>query len=522
MKGIEMMRHLTFRGAVAIGLLVLLGNLFTPAPANAGLWDTITDAVSDVVDAVESVVEDVVETVQEVAEEVVETVKEVIDSIKVALVGGVTHGRIEQCPLLSEITDYDECWTCTVFMMFFDASNSLAGHVASVLEGPAVTFMWAMFLVWLAFNTAVFFSSVADAPDLGEFATKVGGMIFKILFATVFLQGGASMAFDYFISPVITDASQLANQLVTESTECGGDTIISGGSSKTAMSNETRESMRCMIGGLGGGLREAQKMAQSLRCGAGYWYTMPIILSFLGWEYTPNPMMWALGCMLGGFFWVIALIFPMVLMDAVFRIGLMVGMVPMWVVAWVFPASRGYSKTAFFIVLHSCLLFVVMALVMNMCMKMIMISLTNMGPEFISKMQEGAYVDAYESIESGAEFYKIFILMAICFFGILMPPKAEKITSQISGAKFPPSVGMEALEMMVNLALDIIILILVIITIGCGVILYAARLAQFVHKSNKAIRTMRGIMKAAEQTRKRAKRLQRAAKNAKFSVSMLG
>ena len=86
---------------VAIGLLVLLGNLFTPAPANAGLWDTITDAVSDVVDAVESVVEEVVETVQEVAEEVVETVKEVIDSIKVALVGGVTHGRIEQCPLLS-------------------------------------------------------------------------------------------------------------------------------------------------------------------------------------------------------------------------------------------------------------------------------------------------------------------------------------------------------------------------------------------------------------------------------------
>ena len=62
-----MMRHLTFRGAVAIGLLVLLGNLFTPAPANAGLWDTITDAVSDVVDAVESVVEEVVETVQEVA-----------------------------------------------------------------------------------------------------------------------------------------------------------------------------------------------------------------------------------------------------------------------------------------------------------------------------------------------------------------------------------------------------------------------------------------------------------------------
>lgn len=438
-----------------------------------------------------------------------------------AFAAGITHGRIKECPMLSEITDYEECWTCTVFMMFFDASNSLAGHVASVLEGPAVTFMWAMFLVWLSFNVAVFFSSVADAPDLGEFATKVGGMVFRILFATVFLQGGASITFDYFINPVITDASQLANQLVTGTTECGGDTIISGGASKTAMSNETRESMRCMVGGLGAGLREAQKMAQSLRCGSGYWYTMPWLFSWL-WEYLPNPLMWALGCMLGAFFWVIALIFPMVLMDAVFRIGLMVGMVPMWIVAWVFPASRQYATTAFFIILHSCILFVVMALVMNMCVKMIEISLTHMGPKFIAKMQEGAYVDAYESVSGGADFAKIFILLAVCYFGILMPPKAEDLASHFSGKKFPPSVGMEALEMIINLVLDLIILLLVIFTLGCASIMYFARIAQFVHKSDKAIKTMRKIMKIAEDARKRAKKLQKAAKQAKFKTSMLG
>lgn len=431
------------------------------------------------------------------------------------LAAGVTHGRIEDCPMLNEIKDYDECWTCTVFMMFFDASNSLAGHVASVLEGPAVTFMWAMFLVWLAFNVAVFFSSVADAPDLGEFAGKVGGMAFRILFATVFLQGGAAITFDYFINPVITDASQLANQLVTGTTECGGDTIISGGSSKTAMSNETRESMRCMVGGLGAGVREAQKMAQSLRCGAGYWYTMPWLFSWL-WEYLPNPMMWALGCVLGAFFWVISLIFPMVLMDAVFRIGLMVGMVPMWVVAWVFPASRQYASTAFYIVLHSCILFVVMALVMNMCVQMIMIAMTHMGPEFISHMQAGAYVDAFDSVSGGADFSKIFVLLAVCYFGILMPPKAEKLASHFSGKSFPDSVGMEALAMMINLVLDIIILILIIFTLGCASIMYFARVAQFLHKSDKAIKTMRRIMKEAELARKRAKKLQQMAKKAKF------
>ena len=131
------------------------------------------------------------------------------------------------------------------------------------------------------------------------------------------------------------------------------------------------------------------------------------------------------------------------------------------------------------------------------------------------------------SYAHGAEIYcknagKIFILLAVCYFGILMPPKAEDLASHFSGKKFPPSVGMEALEMIINLVLDLIILLLVIFTLGCASIMYFARIAQFVHKSDKAIKTMRKIMKIAEDARKRAKKLQKAAKQAKFKTSMLG
>lgn len=434
-----------------------------------------------------------------------------------AFASGITHGRISDCPVLSEVVkEYEECWTCTVFMMFFDASNAFAGHVATVIEGPAIQLLGAMLLVWLSFNVAVFFNSVGDTPDLGEFATKVGGMMFRAAFAVAFLTGGSEIAFGYFIEPVLTDSANLANSLVTAATKPGGDQLITAVSpKKAALSDGARTAMNGMIGGLGDGLREAQAMAQSLRCGAGYWYETPWPLDWVV-EYIPNPLMWLLGCVLGAFFWVISLIFPMVLMDAIFRIGLMVGMAPVFVVAWVFPATRNYAKVAFDIILHACILFVVMALVMNMCMGMIMISMSHMGSEFISFMQEGAYVDAYESVSGGAEAGKIFVLLAVCFYGVLMPPKAEEIATQIAGGKFPPSVGMEALGMMVNLVIDLILLLITIFTLGCGALLYFARVAQLMAKSQKAVKRLQKIMKMTQKAKKRAQQMQKMARMSKI------
>ena len=80
------------------------------------------------------------------------------------------------------------------------------------------------------------------------------------------------------------------------------------------MSAEVRQALDCMTGALGEGLREAQKMAYSLRCGSYYWkeFSVPI----LGDLSLFNPLMWFWGCIMGSMFWGISLIFPMTLMDA--------------------------------------------------------------------------------------------------------------------------------------------------------------------------------------------------------------
>lgn len=408
--------------------------------------------------------------------------------------------RAEDCKPLDQITDYDDCWTCSIFLIFFDASNSLAAHVGAVLEGPAKQALAVLLGVWLAFQTAVFLGQTGSEPDLAEFVTKVGGMLFRACFAIVFLSAGSSFIFEYFVNPVITSAANLSTSLVTEATECSGEaSLIPAPAGTLPMSAEVRSSLDCMTGGLGAGLRHAQKMALSLRCAAPYYYDLPFGLKL------PNPIMWLWGCALGAMFWAISLVFPMTLMDAIFRIGLMVGMVPLFILAWVFPSTRHFAKTGWDIIFHSCLLFVVMALVMNMAVAMINNSISQISGNFLSLMNSGAYMDAYDDLADNVGFTSLFIVLAVCFFGILITPKAEEMTTQIAGGEFPPSCGMQALHYTLDMIITLVLLILTILTMGAGGIAILAKAMHGLCKTGEALKRLQKIMEKVKQNLRRMK-----------------
>ncbi len=422
-------------------------------------------------------------------------------------------GRTEKCELFGEIKDYEGCWTCTIFLLFFDASNALAGYVGTILEGPAKQVLGIFFGIWLAFNTTSFLGRIGGEPDLSEFATKVGGMFFRVVFALVFLSAGSSFIFDYFINPVVTSASLLSVSLVTQPTACSGEgSMIPASSGAQPMSAEVRQALDCMTGALGEGLREAQKMAYSLRCGSFYWKEFSI--PFLGDVSLFNPLMWFWGCIMGSMFWGISLIFPMTLMDAIFRMGLMVSLVPMWVVAWVFPATRQYAKVAWDILFHSCLLFVVMALVMNMAVAMIQNSLTRIEPSFMNLMRQGAYVDAYDKLDEAGGVASFLIVVAVCFFGILITPKAEEMTQQISGQQFPESCGMKALEYIFDLLVTLLLLVITLLTLGAGGIAILAKAAHGACKTAEAAKRIMELMKQAQKRLRQMKQMADRVKNA--------
>ena len=81
--------------------------------------------------------------------------------------------------------DSDDCWTCNIFMLFFDTGNQVAGHIAKVIEDPAKMLLAVGFGIWILCKTASFFSNTGDAPDIFAHMTEIGGGMIRAGIAPV-------------------------------------------------------------------------------------------------------------------------------------------------------------------------------------------------------------------------------------------------------------------------------------------------------------------------------------------------
>lgn len=436
------------------------------------------------------------------------------------------------CKALSAIKDYDKCWTCTILMIFFDSSNALAADVAQILETPAKNVLAVGLGVWLAFHTAIFFSSVSTEPNLAEFATKVGAMCLRAAFAIVFLSGMASVAFDYFVSPVITAGAQTGTLLgnsspiaiARETIELGSDTPYSPSavSSGMPMSSEVRSAMYEMVGSLGNGLKEMQKVANAMRCGSFEAIKIPWPLSWILASHIWDPLMWLFGCVIGVIMWLVALLFPMILMDAMIRLGMMMSLVPAFVVAWVFPSTRHFSKTGFDIILNSCFLFVITAIVLNIIVAMISES-AGFDNNFFAALEASNYEKVHDIIWEDNEKSKngvgpiLRFIITVCagLFAIMIVPKSDKLAAHFAGGDFPDSCGLKALHLTVELIINLIMLILTVVTVGMGSVLV---IAKFFHATAKTLETIEKIRKALEKIKKIAEKAAKAARAIKAKI----
>lgn len=411
------------------------------------------------------------------------------------------------------VEDYSGgCWSCDIFMIFFDAANEVAGHVANVVEGPAKTALAVFLGVWLVFNTAVFFSSVNDAPGLGEFATKVGGTMFRGTFAVIFLAAGSSFVFEYFVNPVLTDAAAMSVSMLSSSPctfDAGG-----GGSSALPMSPGVRSSLKCMIEAIASGLAPSQAIAQGMRCGAFfYWDGLPIL---------PNPIMWAWGCALGTLFYIIAFLFPITMLDVIFRIGLMVGMIPLFIVAWVFPATRRFAKTGWDVFFQSAIIFVVTAIIVSMIVSMVehaWVATADADVDtFRAMMQGNKYPEAFKLLTDKSAVASLFIVLAVAVWGLIMAPKTDKLASEFTGGDFPESCGIKALKAMIDFAMNIIFLILTILTLGAGAVTFISKAMMKVAQTAEQIEKLRQRIEKMKEMQKKIKKVQDKAKKVRAGV----
>lgn len=431
--------------------------------------------------------------------------------------------------------DNGECWICKIFMLFFDVGNEVAGHIAKVIETPAKKLMGVGLGIWILCHTAMFFSNLVDAPDIMAHLTNIFGGMLRAGIATAFLSGGSTAAFNYFVNPILSSAAEYTTVVLTDVPCPAGS---NNGTLNRPMGPGVRSSMECMIKQLSNGMAPTQALAAGLRCGALYWIPIKIpdvkvsipligeveIMKGKEFGHIPNPIAWLWGCWLGVSFWAIGFLFPLVLLDVLFRICIILGMLPLFVISWVFPSTRRYASAGWSIFLYACFAFVVSAMMIGMIVKMVEMSwVVSAGKTlgaFRAQIEAGQYLKAFTDLELAGGIINLLMVVAIAFFAIYIAPQTDKFTDKIIGDgqyDFGDSVALRTVKAMINGVIDVICFVLTVVTLGAGACVYVIKVAQYTQKTvqeiqrmQKIIRKMREVQQKVSKYKQRLRQAQQA------------
>ena len=463
---------------------------------------------------------------------------------------------------LQDYSDQNHCWTCEIFVLLFDSANVVSGQINNTLAKPVLNLVIVGGLVWLSFVTLVFFGNIGDAPNPMEYLTKVGSIMLRVGIAGCFLAGGSSVAFNYIVNPVLSSGVQLASSTLSMTgagismagnSGSSGDAVSSmeawthgsrgriesqfGGSSSSfkakgsgsgPMGDGVRNSLKQMIYRMSSGMARAQAVSQGLRCGAFFWKKVSFgalipIPDFL----VPNPLMWAVGAWLGCIFWIISIMFCMAMLDVIFRIGLLVGILPVFIAAWVFPITGAFAKTAWEMFLNSVLVFFITAIVAALVV-ILSERAWESGPSgsfssFMSQMQANSYVEAWDSLFAGGAsdgLTTLFIVSAVALWAWAISPKADGVAEKILGASFSSSVAIKALHAMIDFFMNLVMMVFTIVTAGAAACMYLLKIFSFFKKSMDTLKKIQETMDKIERFQAKVRKIRALALKAKKAADM--
>ncbi len=405
------------------------------------------------------------------------------------------------------VNQYKKCHMCNIFDLVFDNANKVSGAVSKAVSPSAAKALLAFFGMWIAINILQEMSNVGAGFDGLALATKVGFMAIRVGIAYFILLDSCTMVFEYLIAPIFDATSGYISLM-------GSSANLGGGGGGAPLGGGAKSGMSAMIKGITDNIADEQGLGAALRCGAHQYKPF----DKLPFEIT-NPIMWTYGCIIGGLFWSLSFIFPLVLLDVVLRIGLLMGFLPIMFLAAVFDSTRSYATKWLTEIVGACAVFVTAAFIVTViteiAKEMGRISKAYPGGvDFWNNIEGGKFVDAYNGMDATATFGGLFALCAVCFWGILLAPRCDKIAQGYFGGTSTESCALRAIKAMISLAISLVIFILTIITVGCGAILYAlqgvqraAETADKVERWRKRIQKMQKIQRTVRQAKNSTQQL---------------
>ena len=409
---------------------------------------------------------------------------------------------------VSDYTGQDNCWSCQIFMITFNAGNKLAGQVNKALSDPIKKLVAIGAGLWIAFVSALFLHNYSG-PDPREYLTKLGGIFLKLIFAYAILDGGCEFVFEYILNPVLSSGVRLANEMISLTNSgitVSMPTDVEGSFDNGPVSSDVADALKSMIEAIASSMAESQAISKGLHCGARFWWKFPVLIEF----YVFNPFMWFVGALFGCLFWGIGILFSFAMLDVIFRLGLLIGLLPVFVAAWVFPMFSSYAKTAWDMFLNTVLVFFITGITASFIVLLTEGAWDSNGGnvnEFMDKMKAGDYPEAWDTIFQDGFFGGIgslFVVLCVIHWGWMMAPKADGTAKKmLPGTSFSSPCAMKAIKKILQIIIWIIEAIIAVITAGVSSFTYVVDFLQYLEQAGEEIQKIREFIEKVKEKKRR-------------------
>ena len=229
------------------------------------------------------------------------------------------------CASLSEYTSRanEDRWWEKPFEVVSQAAVKFGDETFKKVAPGAVDLVAVGLGLWLAVFCLKWVGSMTETDPL-EKLTQVFGMMMKACIAAGLLKN-QSYFFGYFVEPILSAGAGMAGL-------SGG-----GGSGLGA----TIEPMKKILDNAHIAMAQTQALGNLAMC-ISHIYKIEIFkIEFAGGIL--DPSVWANGCAVFCITWALMVCWPILIFDALFRLGITAALCPMFIAAWVFPITTKFA-----------------------------------------------------------------------------------------------------------------------------------------------------------------------------------
>lgn len=294
-----------------------------------------------------------------------------------------------ECDIGSIQAAAKECWSCPVFEKFFQTATTVYNRVQSTSAPTAYTVIAVGFALWLAIRIMRQIASLKEL-DIYSFWNDLAVRAFWAAMCAA-LTSNITQVTNDLIFPVWSGFIDFGIMVVGKLPMEGGGVSCGTGDPATGMS--------CLVAAIHTKLAEGREMGYVLMtCN-----TESLILNMYG------AGIYIVSLILGA-------LFPIFMLDGVFRFAIVMALMPLWICAFCFPISRKLASKAWNAFLGVCLQGAVMAVFAALCVWCLQAFIAHKFPAIKNAMALASDVNVAQQVSNGPG---IVIFIFIAFFLLL-------------------------------------------------------------------------------------------------------